>query len=62
MFLSEIKRASSRKSFKLMILLVSIICLLSIWDILKGGLNDRDMLILLFQNLYFLIQILFLIF
>ncbi len=44
MFLSEIKRASSRKSFKLMILLVSIICLLSIWDILKGGLNDRDIL------------------
>ena len=44
MFLSEIKRAFSRKSFKLMLLLVSIICLISIWNVLRVGVYDKDIL------------------
>lgn len=44
MFFSELKRAFSRNSFKLMILLVSIICLINLWDVFKVVWNNEDIL------------------
>lgn len=44
MFFSELKRAFSRNSFKLMILLVGIICLINLWDVFKVVWNNEDKL------------------